>query len=142
MRQLASILPMHALSGPGLLNRRADERRFLVSAVRSGDAAQAMARTDLPRARNSFIDQVVSGYLDMRPVRPLERRAINALGAAIADGLAMKLMTAENLSVLLRSGTVGDATDNITFGTTSPLAELDIPNIFAFAGRITPVANG
>ncbi len=100
---------MHALSGPGLLNRRADERRFLVSAVRSGDAAQAMARTDLPRARNSFIDQVVSGYLDMRPVRPLERRAINALGAAIADGLAMKLMTAENLSVLLRSGTVGDA---------------------------------
>ncbi|WP_156952299.1 hypothetical protein [Bradyrhizobium sp. WSM1743] len=54
-----------------------------------------MARTDLPRVRNALIDQVVSGYLDMRPVRPLERRAINALGAAIADGLAMKLITAE-----------------------------------------------
>ncbi|MCK1297436.1 MULTISPECIES: DUF2939 domain-containing protein, partial [unclassified Bradyrhizobium] len=36
----------------------------LVSAVRSGDAAQVMARTNLPRLRHSVVDQVVSAYLD------------------------------------------------------------------------------
>ncbi|MCK1403847.1 MULTISPECIES: DUF2939 domain-containing protein, partial [unclassified Bradyrhizobium] len=82
----------------------------LVSAVRSGDAAQVMARTNLPRLRHSVVDQVVSAYLDRigrkRPVQPFERMAVNAFGATIADDLAVKLMTPENLSVLLRSGTV------------------------------------
>jgi hypothetical protein len=115
----------------------------LVSAVRSGDAAQVMTRTNLPRIRHSIVDQVVSAYLDRvgqkRPVRPFERMAINAFGATIADDLAIKLMTPENLSVLLQSGTVRNGTENITFGTMSSLAELDISNIFVFAGRITPV---
>jgi Protein of unknown function (DUF2939) len=115
----------------------------LVSAVRSGEAAEVMARTNLPRVRHSIVDQVVSAYLDRvgqkRPVRPFERMAINAFGATIADDLAIKLMTPENLSVLLQSGTVRNGTENITFGTMSSLAELDISNIFVFAGRITPV---
>ncbi|BBO03363.1 DUF2939 domain-containing protein [Bradyrhizobium ottawaense] len=113
----------------------------LVSAVRRGDASQVMARTDLPRVRHSLVDQVVSAYLDRlgqkRPVRPLERMAINAFGATIADDLTIKLVTPENLSVLLKSGTVRNAAENITFGTMSSLAELDISNIFVFAGRIT-----
>ena len=113
----------------------------LVSAVRSGDAAQVMARTDLPRLRHSPVDQLMSAYLDRvgkkRPVRPFERMAINTFGATIADDLAVKFMTPENLSVLLKSGTVRNATENITFGTMSSLAELDLSNIFVFAGRIT-----
>lgn len=113
----------------------------LVSAVRRGDASQVMARTDLTRVRHSLVDQVVSAYLDRlgqkRPVRPLERMAINAFGATIADDLTIKLVTPENLSVLLKSGTVRNAAENITFGTMSSLAELDISNIFVFAGRIT-----
>src|SRR3954467_12805935 len=115
----------------------------LVSAVRSGDAAQVMARTNLPRLRHSVVDQVVSAYLDRigqkRPVRPFERMAVNAVGATIADDLAVRLMTPENLSVLLRSGTVRNAAENITFGTMSSFAELDVSNIFVLAGRITPV---
>ncbi|MGY4428486.1 hypothetical protein ACVWWO_000963 [Bradyrhizobium sp. F1.13.1] len=115
----------------------------LVSAVRSGDAAEVMARTNLPGIRHSIVDQVVSAYLDRigqkRPVRPFERMAINAFGATIADDLAVKLMTPENLSVLLRSGTVRSAAENITFGTMSSLAELDVSNIFVLVGRITPV---
>ncbi len=63
--------------------------------------------------------------------------AINAFGATIADDLTIKLVTPENLSVLLKSGTVRNAAENITFGTMSSLAELDISNIFVFAGRIT-----
>ncbi|MHC4047724.1 DUF2939 domain-containing protein [Bradyrhizobium sp. 23AC] len=115
----------------------------LVSAVRSGDAAHIMARTDLPRIRHSLVDQVVSAYLDRlgqkRPVRPLERMAINAFGATIANDLAIKLMSPENLSVLLKSGTVRNAAENVTFGTMSSLAELDVSNIFVFAARITLV---
>jgi len=115
----------------------------LVSAFRSGEAAQVMARTDLPRVRHSLVDQVVSAYLDRlgqkRPVRPFDRMAINAFGATIADNLAIKLMSPENLSVLLKSGTARNAAENITFGMMSSLAELDISNIFVFAGRITLV---
>ncbi|WP_245508527.1 DUF2939 domain-containing protein [Bradyrhizobium zhanjiangense] len=88
----------------------------------------------MPRVRHSLVDQVVSAYLDRisqkRPVRPLERMAINAFGATIADDLAIKLMTPENLSALLKSGTVRNGAENITFGTMASLAELDISNIF------------
>lgn len=67
----------------------------------------------------------MSTYLDRvaqkRPVRPLERIAINAFGATIADDLAIKLMTPENLSALLKSGTVRNGAENITFGTMSSL---------------------
>ncbi|RTE92828.1 DUF2939 domain-containing protein [Bradyrhizobium sp. LVM 105] len=115
----------------------------LVSAVRSSDAAQVMARTDLPRVRHSLVDQVVSAYLDRlgqkRPMRPLERMAISAIGTTIANDLAIKLMTPENLSALLKSGTVRNGAENINFGTMSSLAELDVSNIFVFAGRITLV---
>jgi hypothetical protein len=72
-------------------------------------------------------------------VQPVERMAVNAFGATIADDLAVKLMTPENLSVLLRSGTVRNAAENITFGTMSSFAELDLSNIFVFVGRITLV---
>ncbi|WP_377831250.1 DUF2939 domain-containing protein (plasmid) [Bradyrhizobium lupini] len=113
----------------------------LVSAVRSADAAQVIVRTNLPRLRHSIVDQIVSAYRigQRRPVRPFERMAINAFGATIADDLAVKLMTPENLSVLLSSGNVRNAAENITFGTMPSLAELDVSNIFVLAGRITLV---
>lgn len=76
----------------------------LASAIRSGDAPQVMARTDLPRLRHSLVDQVVSTYLDRfgqkRAVRPFERMAIHAFGATIADDLAIKLLTPENLTAV------------------------------------------
>ncbi|WP_247342085.1 MULTISPECIES: DUF2939 domain-containing protein [unclassified Bradyrhizobium] len=113
----------------------------LVSAVRGADVAQILARTDMPRLRHSIVDQVMTAYLDRlgqkRQLRPIERIAINAFGATIADDLAAKLMTSENLSVLLKSGAVRNATEDITFGTMSSVAELDISSIFALAGRIT-----
>src|SRR4051812_17491753 len=35
----------------------------LVEAVRAGDAAAVVARTDLVRVRHSLVDQIVAGYL-------------------------------------------------------------------------------
>lgn len=93
-----------------------------------------MARTDLPRVRHSIVDQVMAAYLDRlgqkRPVRPFERMAINVFGATIADDLAIKLMTQENLSVLLMTGTVRSAAENVSFGSMPSLADLDRSNIF------------
>jgi hypothetical protein len=115
----------------------------LVSAVREADVARVMARTDMPRVRHALVDQVMATYLDRlgqkRPLRPFDRVAINAFGATIAYDLATKLMTAENLAVLLKSGTVRDAANNITFGSMSSLAEIDVSNLFAIAGRVRPV---
>ncbi|MGY4622953.1 DUF2939 domain-containing protein [Bradyrhizobium sp. USDA 4486] len=115
----------------------------LVSAVRSGNTAEVMVRTNLPRVRHSLVDQIVSAYLhrlgQKRPVRAFERMAINAFGATIADDFVTKLMTSENLSVLLKSGTVRNGAENITFGTMSSLAELDASNFFVFASRISLV---
>jgi hypothetical protein len=112
----------------------------LVWAVRNADVAQIMARTDMPRVRHSVVDQVIDAYLDRigqkRPLRPFERMAINSFGTTIADDFAIKLMTPENLSTLLQSGTVRNAAENITFGTMPFLAELDISDIFGVAARI------
>jgi hypothetical protein len=75
-----------------------------------------MARTDMPRVRHTLVDQVMATYLDRRgqkrPLRPIDRVAINPFGTTIAHDLAAKLMTPENLAVLLKSGTVGNAADN------------------------------
>jgi len=73
----------------------------LVSAVRDADVARVMAR--MPRVRHTLVDQVMATYLDRRgqkrPLRPIDRVAINAFGATIAHDLAAKLMTPENLAV-------------------------------------------
>ncbi|WP_027550937.1 DUF2939 domain-containing protein [Bradyrhizobium sp. Cp5.3] len=115
----------------------------LVSAVRNGDVAQIMTRTDLPRVRHSLVEQLNTAYLERleqkRPLRPIERMAITSLGTTIADDFTTKLVTPENLSVLLRSGTVRNAAENISFGTMSSLADLDASNIFVLLGRIRPI---
>jgi hypothetical protein len=97
----------------------------------------------LPRLRHSLVDQILTAYLDRlgqkRTVRPFERMAISAFGATIADDLAGKLMTPENLAVALKTGTVRNAAENVDYGTMSPLADFDASNIFVLAGRITLV---
>ncbi|WGD48598.1 DUF2939 domain-containing protein [Bradyrhizobium sp. CB1650] len=115
----------------------------LVSAVRNGDVSQIMTRTDLPRVRHSIVDQLMTAYLERlgqkRPLRPIERMAITSLGTTIADDFATKLITPENLSVLLGSGIVRNAAENISFGTMSSLADLDASNVVVLLGRINPV---
>src|SRR4051794_26498345 len=68
----------------------------LAEAVRAGDAAAVVARTDLARVRHSLVDQIVAGYLKQlgrdRPVKPLERMLANSYGATIADALIAKLL--------------------------------------------------
>jgi hypothetical protein len=83
--------------------------RGLIGAVRAGNGAEILARTDQPRLRHSLVDQIVSAYLvqigQNRPVKPLERMVANTYGASIADTLVSKMLTTENLTNILRAGT-------------------------------------
>ncbi|MBW7974097.1 DUF2939 domain-containing protein [Bradyrhizobium sp. BR 10289] len=109
----------------------------LAEAARRGDAEQVLARTDLPRVRHALVDQLVDAYLRRlgreRPIKPLERLAINTFGASIADELAAKLMTRENIAVLLQTGALPE---NVELGTIPPLASIDLSNMTAIMGRL------
>jgi hypothetical protein len=114
----------------------------LVEAVRSGNASEILARTDVPRVKRSLTDQLLAAYLDRlgakRPIKPLERMLVNTYGASIADALVTKLLTEENLTRLLRTGAVGDASQNAQFGNLASLANLDT-SVLRLLGRISPV---
>jgi hypothetical protein len=114
----------------------------LVEAVRSGNGGEILSRTDLPRVKRSLTDQILAAYLDRlgskRPVKPLERMLANTYGASIADALVSKLLTEENLTRLLRTGAVGDASQNTQFGNLTSLANLDT-SALRLLGRISPV---
>jgi len=110
----------------------------LIAAARSGDADQVLARTDLPRVRHAFVEQLIDAYLrrlgQTRPVKPFERLAINTFGASLADDLAGKLLTQDNIAVLLRTGTVRS---NVELGSIPPLTEIDVSNIPGIVRRFT-----
>jgi hypothetical protein len=114
----------------------------LVEAVRAGNAGEILSRTDLPRVKRSLTDQILAAYLDRlgknRPIKPLERMLANTYGASIADALVSKLLTEENLTKLLRTGAVGDASQNAQIGNLASLANLDT-SALRLLGRISPV---
>jgi hypothetical protein len=111
----------------------------LVHAARSGDGAELLARTDLPRLKHSLVDQIVVAYLRRigqdRPVKPLEQMLANTYGASIADALVGKLLTEQNLTNLLNKGAIVDAgVANIP-----RLAQMDTSKIVELWTRISLV---
>jgi hypothetical protein len=114
----------------------------LVEAVRSGNGGEILARTDVPRVKRSLTDQILAAYLDRlgakRPIKPLERMLANTYGASIADALVSKLLTEENLTKLLRTGAIGDISQDAQFGNLASLASLDT-SALRLLGRISPV---
>ena len=76
----------------------------LIDAVRAADGAAVLARTDVQSVRRSLVGQIVGAYLDLlgekRVVRPIERLLANAYGTNVADALADKLISQENLTRL------------------------------------------
>lgn len=113
----------------------------LVEAARAGDGAAILARTDAERLRHSLVDQIVSAYLKQlgrdRPVKPLERVLANTYGATVADAMIAKLLTAENLTRILKSGTIGSGEGPVA--NMQGLGEIDTSNVFAMLNRISLV---
>ena len=113
----------------------------LVTAARAGDGAQVLERTDLARLRHSLVDQIVSAYLKQlglnRPIRPVERIAANTYGASVADAMIAKMLTKENLTRILNSGTISSG--ETTFANMERLSEIDSSRVFEVLSRLSPV---
>jgi hypothetical protein len=89
----------------------------LVEDTRSGDASAIMSRIDLPRLRASLAEQIVRAHFtrieQTRPVKTVERIA----APSIVDALLAKLLTPENITRVLQSGTLP-----IEAGSAAPVA--------------------
>ena len=78
----------------------------LVEDTRKGDAAAVMSRIDLARLRASLAEQIVRahfGHIEQRrPVKTIERIA----APTVVDALLARLLTPENITKVLQSGTL------------------------------------
>src|SRR5437660_11571991 len=74
----------------------------LASPARAGDIAKILDKTDVKAVTRSLTNQIVNAYLDRigatRKVGSMEKMLINTYGATIADAMAAKMVTADNLT--------------------------------------------
>lgn len=84
----------------------------LVAAVRAGDGAGVIERTDVKALNRSLTDQIVTAYLERigatRRVSPMEKMLVSTYGATIADAMVAKMLTADKLTQLLKTGSLSD----------------------------------
>ena len=113
----------------------------LVAAARAGNGAEILARTDVPRLKRSLVDQIVSAYLirtgQDRPIKPLERLVANTYGSTLADVLVAKFLTSENLTAILKKGSL--VIDPGTETNMPALGEIDTSNVFSVLRRFSVV---
>lgn len=95
----------------------------LAAAVRAGDGVSVLERTNTSALRHSLTDQIVRAYLERtgsaRKVSPMEKLLVSTYGATIADAMVAKMLTADRLTQVLKSG------------------ELDAPGVPSFSGLPT-----
>jgi Protein of unknown function (DUF2939) len=115
----------------------------LVAAVRTGDGNEVLARTDLQRLRHALVEQIVAAYLaksgQKQPVKSLTQMVVQTYGASVADALVGKLLTAENLTMLLRTGRLNDSVPGIADAQLPALAQIDTSRLLDLLRRIRPV---
>jgi hypothetical protein len=112
----------------------------LASAVRAGDAAAVLENTDVKALTHSLTDQVVGAYLDRvgatRRISPMEKMLVNAYGGSIADAMIAKMLTADRLTQILKSGKLQGAPDAPAVAGIPALADLPTGNWLSLLGRI------
>lgn len=114
----------------------------LAAAVRAGDGAAVFARTDLKSLNHSLTDQIVRAYLERigatRQIKPIEKLLINTYGATIADAMVARMLTADRLTEMLRTGGL-DAPGVPSFAGFPALADLKTGNFLSLLGRVNLV---
>jgi hypothetical protein len=112
----------------------------LASAARAGDVAKVLQLTNVRSLTHSLTDQIVSAYFDRigatRKVGSMEKMLINSYGATIADAMAAKMLTAENLTQILKSGKVDASQGLPAFAGVPALGDLNTGNWLALLGRV------
>jgi len=101
----------------------------LASAARAGDGAKVLERTDVKALNHSLTDQIVRAYMERlgskRPISPMEKTMINVYGSTVADAMVAKMLTAERLTQLLKTGKVEGAGELPALSGLPALADLD-----------------
>jgi hypothetical protein len=112
----------------------------LIAAAREGDGAAVIERIDVPALSRSLTNQIVAAYLERigttRRISPMEKVLVNTYGATIADAMVAKMLTAERLSRILKTGNL-DATPGVPNLTGLPaLADLHDEDWLSLLGRL------
>lgn len=112
----------------------------LASAARAGNIAKVLEKTDVKAVSRSLTNQIVNAYLDRigatRKVGAMEKMLINTYGATIADAMAAKMLTADNLTQMLKSGKIEASQGLPSFSGLPALADLHTGNWLSLLGRV------
>ncbi|MGM4903789.1 DUF2939 domain-containing protein [Tardiphaga sp. 866_E4_N2_1] len=131
------VLTLAIFTGAYVTSMAISTSRF-VDAVRAGDGAAVLARTDLDRLKRSLTEQIIDAYLE-RVGKGAKRTTVllaNTYGASLADAMLTKLLSSENLKQLLKTGSVGDGAETFTL---PPLTQIDAMDALRFIPRLFPV---
>ena len=112
----------------------------LIAAAREGNGAAVMERVDIPSLTRSLTSQVVAAYLERigatRRISPMEKMLVNTYGATVADAMVAKMLTAEKLTQILKTGNL-DATGLPNLTGLPALAELQKEDWLSLLGRVS-----
>jgi hypothetical protein len=109
----------------------------LVQAARAGNAVEVIERTNMSRLRRSLVDQIVAAYLERTGKKdsPRDRLLAQTFGASIADAMLQKMLTAENLTKLLQTGTI--AGPDVSTSLVPNILSINASNIAELLGRVS-----
>jgi hypothetical protein len=114
----------------------------LGAAVRAGDGAAVLEHTDLEMLNHSLTDQIVHAYLERigatRRINPMEKMLVNTFGASIADAMVAKMLTADRLTQMLKTGHM-EAPGVPPFAGLPALADLPTGNWLSLFGRLNVI---
>jgi hypothetical protein len=139
MRWLLGIVAATVIFVLIYLGSAASSLSGLAAAARAGDGAAVLERVDLRALNRSLTDQIVRAYLERigatRRVSPMERMLITTFGATVADAMVAKMLTADRLTQMLKTGHL-DAPGVPSFEGLPPLADLNTGNWLSLLGRV------
>ncbi len=140
MRWLIGIVAALVVAIAIYLGLAASSLATLASAARAGDVAKVLEHTNARSLTRSLTGQIVGAYLERigatRKVGSMEKMLINTYGATIADAMAAKMLTAENLTQILKSGKVDASQGLPAFAGLPALGDLNTGNWLKLLGRV------
>ncbi len=112
----------------------------LASAARAGDGVKVLEQSDIKALNRSLTNQIVGAYLERiggtRRISPMEKTLINTYGASIADAMVAKMLTADKLTEMLKTGKLEGTTGLPSFAGLPALGDLPTENWLSLLGRV------
>jgi hypothetical protein len=115
----------------------------LAEAARAGDGAAVLQNTDLKALNRSLTDQIVRAYLERvgatRKIGPMERMLVNTYGSTVADAMVARMLTADRLTQVLKTGSLNGVPGVPSFAGLPALGDLHTENWLSLLGRLNVV---